>query len=60
MAGGKVSEEEEVEEAALAVESPKQKELGVDPRQAEPDMGVEAVVSDPAEMAANAEDLARD
>ncbi len=31
MAGGEVSEEEEVEEAALAVESPKPKEMEVDP-----------------------------
>ena len=60
IAGGEVSEEEEVEEVAPAVGSPKPKEMDVNPEQAEPDVGAEAVVSEPAETAASAEVLAKD
>ena len=60
IAGGEVSEDEEVEEAAPAVGSPKPKEMGLDPKQAELDVGAEAVVPEPTEMAASAEDIAGD
>ncbi|KAL5582334.1 hypothetical protein UlMin_014776 [Ulmus minor] len=65
MAGGEVSEEEEVEEAALAAESPKQKD-DVAPEQGEPAAGAEGVVPEPEDVAAHedpttgAEDIARD
>ena len=38
----------------------KQKEMEADPEQVEHEAGVEAAVSDPAGMAASAEDLAKD
>ena len=60
IAGGEVSEDEEGEEAAPTVGSPKPKEMEVDLEQAEPDVGVEAVVSEPVETAASAEDIAED
>ena len=63
MAGGEVSDEEEVEEAALAAESPKQKEDDVVPEQAEqgePDAGAEVVAPEPEDASASAKDLARD
>ena len=63
MAGGEVSEEEEVEEAALATESPKPKEDDVAPEQAEqckPNAGAEVVVPEPEDAGASAEDIARD
>ncbi|KAL5580129.1 hypothetical protein UlMin_012571 [Ulmus minor] len=65
MAGGEVSEEEEVEEAALAAESPKQKD-DVAPEQGEPAAGAEGVVPEPEDAAgtedpaASAEDIAKD
>ena len=51
MAGGEVSEEEEVEEATLAAESPKQKD-DVAPEQGEPAAGAEGVVPEPEDVAA--------
>ena len=65
MASGEVSEDEEVEEATLAVESPKQKD-DVAPEQGEPTAGAEGVVPEPDDVAAHedptagAEDIARD
>ena len=65
MAGGEVSEEEEVEEAALAAESPKQKD-DVAPEQGEPAAEAKGVVPEPDDVAAHedptagAEDIARD
>ena len=62
IAGGKVSEEEEeeeVEETALAAGSLKPLE-GVDLERAEPDVGAKKVVSEPAEEAASAENIAGD
>ncbi|KAL5573741.1 hypothetical protein UlMin_023338 [Ulmus minor] len=65
MAGGEVSEEEEVEEAALAAESPKQKD-DVAPEQGEPAAGGEGIVPEPEDAAATedsaagAEDIAKD
>ena len=55
IAGGEVSEDEEVEEAAPTVGSPKSQEMSVDPEQVEPDVGVE-----PKEMAASVDDIAKD
>ena len=52
-------EEEDEEEVAPAVGSPKQKEMEADPEQVEPEARVEAAVFDPAGMAASAEDLAK-
>ncbi|KAL5565346.1 hypothetical protein UlMin_028510 [Ulmus minor] len=65
MAGGDVSEEEEVEEAALAAESLKQKD-DVAPEQGELAAGAEGVMPEPEDVAAHedptagAEDIARD
>ena len=60
MAGGEASEDEDEEEAAPAVGSPKPKEIGVDPEQAKPDMRAEAIVPELAETAVSAEDIAGD
>ena len=58
MAGGEVSEEEEVEVAALAVESPKSQEMVANPEQVEPDAGTDPAA--PEDPAASAEDIAKD
>ena len=59
IAGGKISEDEEIEdESAPAAGSPKPVEVGVDPKQAEPDVGAKEVVPEPAETTASAEDIA--
>ena len=60
LAEGEDASDEDEEEAAPTVGSPKPKEMEVDPEQAEPNVGAEAVVSEPAETAASAEDLAKD
>ena len=61
LAGGEdASDEEDEEEVAPAVGSPKPKEMEVNPKQVEPDVGAEAVVSEHTETAASAEDLAKD
>ena len=61
LAGGEASEDEDLEdELAPAMENPKPMELGVDPEQAEPDVGAKEVVSEPAETAASAEDIVGD
>ena len=57
LGGGEASEDEDEEEAAPAVGSLKPKEMGVDPKQAKPDVGNEAVVPVPTETAASAEDI---
>ena len=65
MAGSEVSEDEEVEEAALAVESPKQKD-DVAPEQGELAAEAKGVVPEPDDVAAHedptagAKDIARD
>ena len=56
-AGKDVFDEEEV---APTLGSPKPKEMGVDPKQAEPNMGAEEVVPESAETVASAEDIAGD
>ena len=61
LAGGEdASDEEDEEEVAPAMGSPKPQELEVAAEQAEPDAGAEAVVSEPAKTATSAEDLAKD
>jgi len=66
MASGDVSEDEELEEATLATESPMQKDDDVTPEMGEPAAGVEGVepepedVAAPEDPAAGAEDIARD
>ena len=61
LAGGEAaSDEEEDDEGAPAVESPKQKEDDVAPEQGEPDAGAEVVTPEPEDAAASAKDLAKD
>ena len=60
LAGGEASEDEDEEDEAPAVGSPKPKEMGVDPEQAEPDMGAKEVVLEPAETDASTKDIAMD
>ena len=60
LAGGEDVSDEDEEEVALAVGSPEPNELDVAPEQFEPDAGVEAAVSEPAETVVSAEDLAKD
>ena len=60
LAGGEVSKDEDEEEMAPAVGSPKPKEMEVDPERVELDVGAKAVVSEPAETAVSAKDLAKD
>ena len=52
--------EEDEKEVAPAMGSPKPMEMGVDPEQAEPDVGAKGVVPKPAKTAASAEDIAGD
>ncbi|KAL5552582.1 hypothetical protein UlMin_039983 [Ulmus minor] len=58
IAGGEVSNEEEVEEAALAVESSKSQEMVANPEQVEPNAGADPTT--PEDPAASAEDIAKD
>ena len=58
--GEDASDEEEDEEVAPAMGSPKPKEMEADPEQVEPDARAEAVVSKLTEIATSAEDLAKD
>ena len=61
IAGGEVSEDEEVEdELALVAGSLRPVEMGVDPEQSEPDVGAKEIVSEPVEEAASAENIAGD
>ena len=61
LAGGETaSDDEEYDDGAPAMESPKQKEVNVVPEQGEPDAGVEVVAPEPEDAAASAEDLAKD
>ena len=61
VAGKDASDEaEDEEEATPAVGSLKPVKMGVDPKQAEPDVGAKEVVLEPTEMAASAEDIAGD
>ena len=57
LAGGEASEDEDKdEEQALVAEDPKQAE-GVDPENAEPDVGATEVAPESGEVAASAEDI---
>ena len=59
-AGEDASDEEDEEEVAPAVGSPKSQELVVNPGQVEPDVGAETVAPEPEETAASIEDIAKD
>ena len=52
--------EEDEEEWAPAVGSPKPVEMGVDPKRVEPDVGAKEVVPKPVETAASSENIAGD
>ena len=53
-------EEEDEEESAPAVGSPKPVEMGVDPERVEPDVEAKEVVPEPIEIAASVKDIAGD
>ena len=59
LAAGKDASDAKEEEAAPTAGSPKSQEMGAGPEQVEPDVGVEAVMSEPTETGASAEDLAK-
>ena len=52
--------EEDEEESAPAVGSPKTQEMVTIPEHVEPDTGAEPVVPEPEDVAASAEDIAKD